>query len=86
MGIRLVIILILLVVVYYLGKRAYHLFVGLGQSTSKPTEIKAGVNLTQDPVCLTYVSTEEAISTHQDGKTHYFCSQSCADKFSNPQT
>ena len=80
---RLVIILILLVVVYYLGKQVYLLFLGSGRSSNKPATISAGVDLTQDPVCLTYVSKEDAITTHQDGETHYFCSESCAHEFEN---
>lgn len=83
MGIRLVIILILLVVLYYFGKHVYRLLLGSGQSTHKPTAISAGVDLTQDPVCLTYVSKERAISTQRDGETHYFCSENCATEFEN---
>ncbi len=81
MGIRLVIIVALLVVTYYLGKQVYHLLLRSGKSTNKPGAISTGVDLTQDPICLTYVSKEEAISTERDGKTHYFCSQNCATEF-----
>ena len=83
MGIRLVIIVILLVVMYYLGKQVYRLLLGSGKSTDKPAAISAGVDLTQDPVCLTYVSKEGAISSQHDGETHYFCSQHCANEFEN---
>ena len=81
MGIRLVIILILLVVMYYLGKQVYHLFLGSGKKTNKPGTISAGVDLRQDPVCLTYVSRENAISAKHNGETHYFCSEHCATEF-----
>jgi len=83
MGIRLVIIVVLLVVTYYLGKQVYQLLLGSGKSTDKPRAISAGVELTQDPICLTYVSKEEAISTERDGETHYFCSENCATEFEN---
>lgn len=83
MGIRLVIILVLLVVTYYLGKQVYRLLLGSGKPPGKPSAISAGVDLTQDPVCLTYVSKKEAISTERDGETHYFCSENCAAEFEN---
>ena len=83
MGIRLVVIVVLLVVTYYLGKQVYRLLLGSGKSINKPGAIRAGVDLTQDPICLTYVSKEEAISTQRDGETHYFCSESCAHEFEN---
>ncbi len=83
MGIRLVIVVIMLVVVYYLGKQVVRMLRGSGQSTDKPGAISAGMDLTQDPVCLTYVSKEKAISSHRDGETHYFCSEDCASEFEN---
>ena len=83
MGIRLVVIIVLLVVTYYLGKQIYQLLLGSGKSPGKPAAISAGVDLTQDPVCLTYVSKEGAITTERDGETHYFCSESCAHEFEN---
>ena len=83
MGIRLVIVLLMLVVMYYLGKQVYRLFLGSGKIAGKPAAISAGVELTQDPVCLTYVSKEDAITAHRGGETHYFCSEHCATEFEN---
>tara|TARA_B100000315_G_scaffold208378_1_gene203640 strand:- start:2022 stop:2282 length:261 start_codon:yes stop_codon:yes gene_type:complete len=83
MGIRLVITLILVVVLYYLGKQVYQLLLGSGKATDKPDAISAGIDLTQDPVCLTYVSKARAISTEHNGETHYFCSEHCATEFEN---
>ena len=83
MGLRIVIVLLLLVVVYYFGRQVYRLLLGSGTSTNKPVAISAGVDLTQDPVCLTYVPKERAISTKRDGQTHYFCSEHCATEFDN---
>ena len=40
-----------------------------------------GGELKQDPVCGIYVSTETKIRKTVNGKTYYFCSEACRDKF-----
>jgi YHS domain-containing protein len=35
----------------------------------------------EDPVCGMSVDTEEAESSNYQGKTYYFCSTECKDKF-----
>lgn len=47
----------------------------------RETEIPVGGELKQDPVCGIYVSTETKIRKTVNGKTYYFCSESCRDKF-----
>ena len=37
--------------------------------------------LVEDPVCHTLVPKHQAIRLRQDGKTYYFCSDKCCDKF-----
>ena len=37
--------------------------------------------LVEDPVCHTLVPKNQAIRLRQDGKTYYFCSEACCDKF-----
>ena len=37
--------------------------------------------MVQDPNCMTYVPKGSAVRKNVDGKTHYFCSQACADEF-----
>ena len=37
--------------------------------------------MVQDPQCKTYVPKREAVKRTIAGKTHYFCSGTCADKF-----
>lgn len=39
----------------------------------------------KDPVCGMYVDTETAISRKMGDRTYYFCSQSCADVYTQPQ-
>lgn len=42
----------------------------------------AGGTLHQDPVCGTYVSESVAVKLSAGGRTHFFCSTACRDKFS----
>ena len=37
--------------------------------------------LVEDPVCHTLVPKHQAVRLRQDGKTYYFCSDKCCDKF-----
>lgn len=37
--------------------------------------------LVEDPVCHTLVPKNQAIRLRRDGKTYYFCSEACCDKF-----
>lgn len=40
-----------------------------------------GDELVQDPVCLTYLSKENALAVRTAGATRHFCSPECADAF-----
>jgi len=37
--------------------------------------------LVEDPVCHTLIPKHQAIRLRQEGKTYYFCSDTCCDKF-----
>ena len=37
--------------------------------------------LVEDPVCHTLIPKHQAVRLRQDGKTYYFCSDKCCDKF-----
>lgn len=37
--------------------------------------------LVEDPVCQTLIPKHQALRLRQDGKTYYFCSDSCCDQF-----
>ena len=39
------------------------------------------VKLIRDPVCGTFVAPSAALSLTARGRTHYFCSQECREKF-----
>jgi len=75
---RIILILGLLVVLYFLLRRAIGGFKGQG----KPDRLPPGKNqMVQDPVCLVFVPRGTAITEDIGGQTYYFCSRSCAHKF-----
>lgn len=49
--------------------------------TSGGGKTPSGGELKQDPVCGIYVSNETKLKKTVDGKTYYFCSEACRDKF-----
>jgi YHS domain-containing protein len=75
---RVILILGLLVVLYFLVRKALR---GL-KSQGQPERLAPGENqMVQDPVCLVFVPREIAVTEDIGGQTYYFCSQSCAHKF-----
>jgi YHS domain-containing protein len=75
---RIIFILGLLVVLYFLVRRALREFKGQGE----PDLLPPGKNhMVQDPVCKVFVPRGTAIKEDIEGQTYYFCSQSCATKF-----
>ncbi len=55
----------------------------VAKSAATPTEPEGPLSgdLVKDPVCGTYVSVMSPHSKSAGGKTHYFCSQACLDRF-----
>jgi YHS domain-containing protein len=47
----------------------------------EPSKVPAGGELRKDPVCGTYVSVASGLSHQANGKTVYFCSKECRDKY-----
>ncbi|APM38890.1 YHS domain-containing protein [Clostridium kluyveri] len=43
--------------------------------------IENSVDMARDPVCGMYVSKKDALCRVINGRTYYFCSQNCADRF-----
>lgn len=79
---KIIVILILLLILFYMVRRAFR---DWGQST--PSAATPGKDvMIQDPVCKTYVPAGTAVVEQTGGKTYYFCSQDCARHFkrSNP--
>jgi YHS domain-containing protein len=40
-----------------------------------------GEDLVEDPVCHTYVPVSQAIKKEISGKSYYFCSRQCSEKY-----
>jgi YHS domain-containing protein len=75
---RIILILGLLTVLYFLLRRAFREFKGQGDSD----RLLPGKNhMVQDPVCLVFVPRGAAVMEDIGGQTYYFCSRSCAHKF-----
>ena len=74
---KIIIILILLTVLFYMARRAFR---DWGQNQSQEATPGKDVMI-QDPVCKTYVTVGMAITEETGGKTYYFCSQDCARHF-----
>jgi len=75
---RIFLILSLLVVLFFLLRRALRGF--------KESRIERGTpanrgQMVQDPVCGLFLPRESAIEKTIDGMTHYFCSQDCVAAF-----
>ena len=75
---RIILVFSLLVVLYFLLRRALREFRGQGE----PGRLPPGKNhMVQDPVCRVFVPREAAVTEDIGGQTYYFCSRSCAHKF-----
>jgi YHS domain-containing protein len=47
---------------------------------------RTGEPMVQDPFCRTYLPKSSALVVEVGGRTHYFCSRQCADKFQEQET
>lgn len=52
-----------------------------GASEPKQGRRTRSMQLVRDPVCGTYIQQSRALEVHTRGKTHYFCSEECRQKF-----
>ena len=75
---RVIVIVGLLIVLYFLLRQAIRGFKSKGQ----PGRLAPSKDqMVQDPVCLVFVPRGVAVTEDIGGQTYYFCSQSCAHKF-----
>lgn len=77
---RQIIILILLSLIIYVIKKSFRHSPSVKKENSK---VQGGENMVKDPVCNLYIPESEAVKKVIGGKTVYFCSNKCADKFEN---
>jgi YHS domain-containing protein len=73
---RLIVILILLGILYWVVKRAFF----LPKSRAAGSQ-EIGEEMIQDPVCGCYVPKSQAFTLSHRGKKLYFCSQVCSQKY-----
>ena len=73
---RLITILILLGIIYWAVKRAFSPTRGKAASRGEAEE-----EMVQDPVCGCYLPKSQSLSISYRGKTLFFCSQECFQKY-----
>ncbi|RMH36488.1 MAG: YHS domain-containing protein [Nitrospirae bacterium] len=74
---RLIIILVLLIILFYMIRRAvqdWRLKHASGALPGKDVMV-------QDPVCKVYIPVGAAVIEHVGGQRYYFCSEECARAF-----
>ncbi len=87
--IGLMIILIRLAIAVFIGwwlfKLARRVLAGAAKSFSGFDKGRSAevADMVQDPVCGSYISLNHALALKRDGKTIYFCSEKCQNKFIN---
>jgi YHS domain-containing protein len=75
---RIILVLALLLVLYFLIRRAVRKI----KSRREPDFLPPDKNrMVQDPVCKVFVPKGTAITEDIGGQNYYFCSRSCAHKF-----
>jgi len=79
---RIIFILILLIVLYFLLRSAFREF-GNRQPERLPTSKD---QMVQDPVCRVFVPRGSAVTEVIGGQTYCFCSQGCAAAFQKQMT
>lgn len=78
---RLLLISSLLVLLYYLVRRAIRNMKQDSRAVSLQESQAAGNQMIQDPVCRVFIPRDNAVREKIGGQTYYFCSRSCADTF-----
>lgn len=86
--VRLVVLGILFYIAWRLLRGMFVSITGSTQARRKKraeTDTKVQDVLMEDPVCHRLIPKNQAIRCRMDGKTYYFCSDTCCDKFSETQ-
>jgi YHS domain-containing protein len=77
-------LIVAIVIVYLVYRLAKTFFLPSGKMRERfpgePTPID-GEDMVQDPYCKTYIPLSNAYKASVDGKTCYFCSQECCEKY-----
>lgn len=75
---KLIIILVLLIIFYFMIRASIREF--LGKKEPDPLLPTKDV-MVQDPVCKTFIPAGTALGEKIGGQQYYFCSEECAGKF-----
>jgi YHS domain-containing protein len=75
---RIILILALLLVLYFLLRSAIRELKGKGGGERLPLDKN---QMVQDPVCRVFVPRGSATTEDIGGQTYYFCSRTCANMF-----
>ena len=73
--------LLIFVLLVYLLYRVVRSIVGTGLKQAKKKAGETVDEMVQDPACLTYIPLRDARKKVIEGKTYYFCSMECCEKF-----
>ena len=80
---RIIFILILLIILYFLLRSAFREFGGRQTARALP---RSKDQIGQDPVCRVFVPRGSAVTEVIGGQTYCFCSQGCAATFQKQMT
>ncbi len=75
---------VILIIVFYLLFRLFKKGspkVGRSDDHGRFQKSVTGEELVEDPVCHTYIPVSNAVKLEKEGKTIYFCSQKCLEKY-----
>ena len=80
---RIIFVLVLLTVLYFLLRSAIREFKGRGEQDRLPADRN---QMVQDPVCRVFVPRANAVTEVIGGQTYCFCGRACAEKFQKQMT
>ena len=77
--------LLILCFLIYLGYWVFKKWALPERSSTTPPEDVASIPvddvMVKDPFCQTYLAKKQGVKSVINGKTHYFCSTACRDKY-----
>lgn len=78
---KFIISILLIYLLYKVIKLLPRLKSSASESDNSKSSPSGGEDLVEDPVCHTYVPISQALKKEISGRTCYFCSKPCADKY-----
>ncbi len=80
---RLLFLRLLIMAIYYLARGIFapQQKRTSGRASRRTRDAPPHTDLVQDPLCQLYVPKTDAVKRSIRGRTYYFCSRECADKF-----